>query len=69
MNPDAVEVVAKAGTDVAVKIDRGLYDKAKLVAFRRRITMAELLTDMLRQPLERAYALEVKKLTQEEAGG
>jgi hypothetical protein len=54
--------------DVAVKIDRGLYEKAKLVAFRRHIPMAELLSEILRSPIEKFYLQEVKKLTQEDSG-
>jgi hypothetical protein len=54
--------------DVAIKIDRAVYEKAKLVAFRRHITMAELLTEMLRAPVEKAYLQEIKKLTQGDAG-
>ncbi|HLI57641.1 MAG TPA: hypothetical protein VKY26_11500 [Actinomycetota bacterium] len=54
--------------DVTVKIDRQVADKAKLVALRRRITMAELLTEILRAPIDRAYRQEVGKLTQEEGG-
>lgn len=54
--------------DVTVKIDRVLAEKAKLVALRRRITMAELLTEILRAPVDRAYKQEVGKLAQEGEG-
>ncbi len=51
--------------DVVVKVDRVVVEKAKLVALRRRITLAELLSETLRAPIERAYRQEVGKLTQE----
>jgi len=52
--------------DVTVKIDRVVAEKAKLVALRRKVFLAELLTDMLKAPVDRAYKQEVGKLTQEE---
>ncbi len=51
--------------DMTVKIDREVAEKARLVALRRKVPMAELLTDMLRGPVDRAYRQEVSKLTQE----
>jgi hypothetical protein len=52
--------------DVAVKIDREVYDKAKLVALRRRIPLAELLSEILRGPIDRAYRVEISRLTHQE---
>jgi hypothetical protein len=48
--------------DVPVKLDRSLVEKAKLVAMRQRTTMAELLTEILRTPIEKLYRQEVKSL-------
>jgi hypothetical protein len=48
--------------DTAVKIDRTVADKAKLVASRRGITMAEYLTDLVRAAVERDFAKAVKEM-------
>ncbi len=50
------------------ELDRVVAEQAKLVALRRRITLAELLSEMLRAPIHRAYRQEVMKLTQEGSG-
>jgi len=52
--------------DVPVKINRGIIEKAKLVAMRRHTTMAELLTEILRAPIEKLYRQELKNLTSDE---
>jgi hypothetical protein len=49
--------------DVPVKIERAIIEKAKFVAMRKHTTMAELLTEILRAPIERAYRQEVENLT------
>ena len=36
--------------DKTVKIDRGVVEKAQLVALRRKVTLAELLSELLRPP-------------------
>lgn len=48
--------------DIAVKVDRTLADKAKLVASRRRITMAQYLSDLIRNPVERDFTKTVREL-------
>lgn len=48
--------------DVAVKVDRSLVDKAKLVASRRKITMAEYLSDLIRTPVERDFSKTVREM-------
>ena len=48
--------------DVAVKVDRTLADKAKLVASRKGTTLAEYLTDQLRGSVERDFAKAVREL-------
>ena len=54
----------KKRDDVAVKVDRTLADKAKLIASRRGITMAEYLTDLIRGPIERDFVKTIKDMTE-----
>jgi hypothetical protein len=54
---------AKSGRDdIAVKIDRIIGDKARFVASRRGTTLAEYLSDLLRSPVERDFAKELKEI-------
>jgi hypothetical protein len=46
-------------------MDRILLGKAQLIARQRGISMAELLSEMLRGPIEKAYAQLVRSLDQE----
>jgi hypothetical protein len=56
--------------DVTVKIDRKLATMAKVIAGRRGVSSAELLSETLRGPLDRAYAQLVRELGPEgEKGG
>lgn len=55
----------KKRDDQAVKIDRRLAKFANLIAKNRRISAAELLSDLLEGPLMREWQKELKKLTQE----
>lgn len=48
--------------DVAVKVDRTLVDKAKLVAARRGTTMAEYLSELIRTPVERDFTKTVREM-------
>ena len=48
--------------DIAVKIDRTLADKAKLVASRRGTTLAQYLSDMIRGPVEKDFSKTVKEM-------
>jgi hypothetical protein len=48
--------------DVTVKVDRTLVGKAKLIATHRGISVAELLTEMLLAPVDRAYAQMLRDL-------
>ncbi len=52
---------AKRG-DVAVKVDRPLADKARLVASRRGTTMAEYLSDLIRGPIEEDFARAIEEM-------
>lgn len=54
--------------DVTVKIDRKLATMTKVVAGRRGVSSAELLSEMLRAPLARAYAQLVRELGTEGEG-
>jgi predicted DNA-binding ribbon-helix-helix protein len=49
--------------DQTVKLDRGIVEKAKFVAMRRKTTMAQLMSEILRAPIEKLYRAEVKNLT------
>jgi hypothetical protein len=52
--------------DVAVKIDRKIVGKARLIATHRGISVAELLSEMLTAPVDKAYAQMLRDL---EKGG
>jgi hypothetical protein len=54
--------------DVSVKLDRTLVGKARLVATHRGVTMAELLSEIIRGPLDRYYGQMVKELGIKEGG-
>ena len=54
--------------DVAVKIEREIAEKARLVALERGTTIAELLSGFLRAPVDRAYEQSLAKLTQKQKG-
>jgi hypothetical protein len=51
-----------ARDDIAVKFDRTLADKAKLVASRKGLTLAEYLTEMTRAAIERDFARVIKDM-------
>jgi hypothetical protein len=48
--------------DVTVKVNRSLVGKAKLLAAHRGVTVAELLSEMIQLPLDRAYASMLREL-------
>lgn len=48
--------------DTAVKIDRAVVGQAKLIATFRGISLAELLSEMLKVPVSRAYAQMLREL-------
>jgi hypothetical protein len=48
--------------DVTVKIDRSLVGMAKLIATRKGVSVAELLSDLLQGPLDQAYAEMLREL-------
>jgi hypothetical protein len=48
--------------DITVKIDRKIVTKAKHVAGHRAVSVAELLSDMLSIPIDRAYAQMLREL-------
>jgi hypothetical protein len=52
--------------DIAVKVDRTLADKARFVASRRGMTLAEYLTGLIRNPVERDFAKEIREMGQTE---
>ncbi len=48
--------------DTTAKLDRAILAKAKLVAADRGISVAELLSELVRIPLDKAYAVMLRKL-------
>jgi hypothetical protein len=48
--------------DVTVKIDRALVGKAKLIATHRGIPVAELLSDLVKGPLDKTYGAMLREL-------
>jgi hypothetical protein len=41
---------------IAAKVDRALVNKAKLIAAHRGVSVAELLTDLIQEPLDQSYS-------------
>jgi hypothetical protein len=54
--------------DATTKLDRKLLGKAHLIAKDRGISVVELLSEMLRGPIEKAYAQLVRKVDKQEEG-
>lgn len=54
--------------DVPVKLDRRLVDQARVVAAFRKTTLVEMLSDMLKVPVERAHQQMVKELNRDADG-
>lgn len=52
--------------DVTVKVDRSLVAKAKLIAAHRGTSVAEMFSEMLQNPVDRAYVAMLRDL---EKGG
>ncbi len=48
--------------DVTVKVDRALVSMAKLIATRRGVSVAEVISELLKEPMERAYARMLREL-------
>jgi hypothetical protein len=48
--------------DSTVRIDRTVLGKAKLVATHRGVSVAELLSEVVRVPVDRAYAAMLREL-------
>jgi hypothetical protein len=48
--------------DVTVKLERSIAAKVKLIAAHRGVPMAELLSDLLRNPTNQAYAKMLREL-------
>lgn len=48
--------------DVAVKIDRTVVDKAKLVASRKGVSLAEYVTELIRGPVEKGFSQAVREM-------
>ncbi len=58
--PDTVEAFDRRF--IPVKIDRAIVGKAKLAATHQGISVAELLSDMLKAPVDRAYVAMLREL-------
>lgn len=48
--------------DVTVKVDAAVISKAKMVASARNIPLAEFVSELLRGPVDREFAKEMKKV-------
>lgn len=48
--------------DVAVKISRTIVGKARLIATHRGLSVAELLSEILQAPVDKAYAVMLRDL-------
>jgi hypothetical protein len=48
--------------DVAVKLDRAVVGKARLIATHKDVSVAELLTELVRGPVDKAYAVMLREL-------
>jgi hypothetical protein len=48
--------------DVAVKVDRVIVNKARMVAAHRGISVAEILSEILRGPVDKAYVQMIRAL-------
>jgi hypothetical protein len=51
---------------IPVKLDRRLVDQARVVAAYRRTTLVNMLSEMLKAPVERAHQQMLKELNQKE---
>lgn len=54
--------------DVTTKIDRTVYIRALTIARDRKIPVAELLTEFLREPIDKAYLEFVKRIEPKKGG-
>jgi hypothetical protein len=55
--------------DVAAKVDRTIIHKAKFVAERKGVTLAELLSELLKNPVEREFLKAVREAESEKGDG
>ena len=51
--------------DTSVKIDRRIAEMGKLLAAHKNCTLAELISEMLKAPIERGYAAMLRELEKE----
>jgi hypothetical protein len=54
--------------DVTVKIDKGIVSKAKMIASARNLPLAEYLSELLRSPVARDFAREMRRIESEANG-
>jgi hypothetical protein len=48
--------------DVTIRVNRAIAHKARVIAAQRQITIAELITEILQQPIDRAFASVVREI-------
>jgi hypothetical protein len=48
--------------DVAVKVDRSIVGKSRMIATHQGVSVAELLSSLLASPIDRAYATMLREL-------
>ena len=51
--------------DVTVRLDRGIVAKAKVIAARRDVSLAELLSEMIRETVDQSYDKMVREMAAE----
>lgn len=65
-NPDAVEIMDSFSPHdlnyITAKIERSLIEQARIVAMRRRIALAEYLSDLIRGPVGKDYSKAVRDM-------
>lgn len=67
--------MAKAGRpkgerdDVPVKLDRALVDRARVIAAYRRTTLADLLSTLLKGPIDKAHSQMASELSRDANDG
>jgi hypothetical protein len=65
-----IPVAARGSRDYAtVKVDRDLLIKAKTIAGRRRITVADYFSELLRPHVDKDWAKEIRQMQKEEQEG
>ncbi len=60
--PGAGRPKSSVRDDASVKVDRAIVGRAKLIATHRGVALAELLSESLRAPIDKAYGQMLREL-------